>query len=65
MQKNNAFNKFYFYPNFFFTASYRILKNNVILINYGSFFQGKDSLQLIRFSFSKMNKLLSNSALFL
>ena len=44
MQKNNAFNEFYFNPNFF---SYRFisnLKNNVILINHGSFFEEKDSL---------------------
>ena len=44
-------------------ASYQILKNYVILINHGSFFQEKDSLQLNRFQFSKMNKLLPNSAI--
>ena len=41
MQKNNAFNKFYFYPNFF---SYRLLhtfKNGAILINHEYFFLGK------------------------
>ena len=32
-------------------------------MNHGSFFQGKDSLQLNGFQFSKMNKLLPNSAI--
>ena len=40
-------------------------KNDVILINHGSFFQEKDSLQLKRFQFCKMNKLLPNSAIYL
>ena len=48
---------------FFLIASYQILKTTVILINHGSFFQEKDSLQLNRFQFSKMNKLLENSAI--
>ena len=61
MQKNNVFNKFYFCRTFFLIASYQILKNYVILINHGSFFQEKNSLQLHRFQFSKMNKLLPNS----
>ena len=61
--KNYAFNKFYLYPNFFLTASYQILKNNVILINHGLFFQEKDSLQLDRFQFYKTNKLLRNSTI--
>ena len=34
MQKNNAFNKFYFI----------YLKNDVLLVNHESFFQGKESL---------------------
>ena len=42
MQKNDVFNKFYFYSNFFLIASYKILKNDVILINDRSFFQEKD-----------------------
>ena len=63
MQKNNAFNNFIFTQTFFLIASYQILKNNVILINHGSLFQEKDSLQLNRFKFSKMNKLLQNSAI--
>ena len=42
---------------------YQILRNYVILINHRSFFQEKDSLQLNRFQFSKINKLLPNSAI--
>ena len=55
--------------NFIFTwtvfhiASYRILKNDVFLINHGSSFQEKEFLQLDRFQFSKINKLLTNSAI--
>ena len=30
--------------DFFLLASYQILKNDVILINYGSFFQEKESI---------------------
>ena len=56
---------FIFAPTFFLIASYQILKNYAILINYNSHFQEKDSLQLNHFQFSKMNKLLSNSAIFL
>ena len=47
---------------FFLIASYQILKNDVILINHVLFFQEKNSLQLNHFQFSKMNKLLPNSA---
>ena len=54
---------FIFAPTFFLIASYQILKNYAILINYKSLFQEKDSLQLNHFQFSKMNKLLSNSAI--
>ena len=43
---------------FFHIASYQIFKNGANLINYGSFFQGKDFLQLDRFKFLKMNQLL-------
>ena len=50
---------------FLFIALYRILQNDVILMNHGLFFQGKDSLQLNRFQFSEMNKLLPNSAIYL
>ena len=54
---------FIFDPTFFLIASYQILKNYAILINYKSHFQEKDSLQLKHFQFSKINKLLSNSAI--
>ena len=53
--------------NFIFTrtlvliASFEIIKNDVILINHRSFLQDKDSLQLNRFQFSKITKLLPNS----
>ena len=57
--------KFIFAPIFFLIASYQILKHYAILIHYESLFQGKDSLQLNCFQFLKMNKLLSNSAIFL
>ena len=50
---------------YFLIAPYQILKNDVILINYGSFFQEKDSLQFNRFQFYKINKLLPNSSIFL
>ena len=54
---------FIFTQTFFLIASYQILKNDAILINHGPFFQKKDSLQLNRFQFSKMNNLLPNSAI--
>ena len=69
MKKNLKYRKiillinFIFAPTFFLTPSYEILKNYAILIKYKSLFQEKDSLQLNNFQFSKMNKLLSNSAI--
>ena len=42
---------------FLHIAFYQILKNGPILINRGSFFQGKESLQFYRFEFLKMNQL--------
>ena len=54
---------FIFDPTFFLIASYEILKNDAILINYESLFQEKDSLQLDRFQFLRMNQLLSNLAI--
>ena len=51
---------FIFTRTFFPIASYQILKNYMILINHGSFFQKKDSLQLNHLQFLKMNKLLPN-----
>ena len=55
--------KFIFAPTFFLIAAYQILKNYAILINYKLLFKEKDSLQLNHSQFSKMNKLLSNSAI--
>ena len=48
---------------FFLITSYQILKNDAILINSESLFQGKDSLQLNHFQLLKMNQLLSNPAI--
>ena len=56
---------FIFTRTFSLIASYQISKNDVILVNHGSFFQEKDSLQLNLFQFSKMNKLSPNSAFYL
>ena len=60
-KKNNAFNKFYFYPDFFLIASSLIFPNDAILINHGSFFQGKDSLQHVCFQFLKINSLMAET----
>ena len=54
---------FIFTRTFFLIALFQISKNNVILINHGSFFQKKYPLQLNGVQFSKMNKLLTNSAI--
>ena len=54
---------FIFASTLFLIASYQIFKNCAILINYKSLFQEEDSVQLNHFQFSKMNKLLSNSAI--
>ena len=39
----------------------KFLKNNAILINHGTFFQQKDSLQLDRLQFLKMNSLMAET----
>ena len=57
MQKNNVFNKFYFCPNFFLIASYQILQNDAILINYGK----KESSQLYRSQFLKISSLMAET----
>ena len=54
---------FIFTRTFVLIASYQILKNDVILINHGSFFQEKDSLQLNHLQLSEMKKSLANSAI--
>ena len=50
---------FIFAPTYFLIASSQIFENDAILINYGSFFYKKDSLQLDRFLFLKMNSLMA------
>ena len=42
---------------FYLYASCQVLKNDVILINHGSFFQEKNPLLFNRFQFSEMNKI--------
>ena len=50
---------FIFAQTYFLIASSQIFKNDAILINHGSFFQEKVSLQLDRFRFLKMNSLMA------
>ena len=49
---------FLFAQTYFLIASSQIFKNDLIIINHGSFFKEKDSLQLDRFQFLKMNSLM-------
>ena len=53
--------KFYFCPKFFLIAWSQIRENYEILINYGSFFQENDSLQLDHFQFLKINSFLAET----
>ena len=46
---------------FFPIISYQILKNDVILINHGSFFQGKEFSQLYRSQFLEVNSLMAET----
>ena len=50
---------FIFAQTYFLIASSQIFKNDAILINHGSFFYEKDSLQLDHFRFLKMNSLMA------
>ena len=50
---------FIFAQTYFLIALRQILKNDAILVNYGLFFKEKDSLQLDRFRFLKMNSLMA------
>ena len=59
--ESSVFNKFYFELHFFHIPFYQILKNGAILINRESFFQGKDSRQLDRFQFFKINSLMTET----
>ena len=49
---------FIFAQTYFLIASSQIFNNDAILINHGSLFLEKDSLQLDRFHFLKMNSLM-------
>ena len=49
---------FIFAQTFFFIDLSQIFENNAILINHGSFFQGKDSLQLDCFQSLEINSLM-------
>ena len=51
----------YFCQTFFLIASYQILQNDAIIINYESFFQEKESSQLCRSQFSKINSLMAET----
>ena len=61
MQKSNVFNKFYFYRTFFLINSHQILQNYAIRINHESFFQEKESSQLYRSQFLKINSLMDKT----
>ena len=52
---------FTFTRTFFLIASYQILKRDVILINHGSSFQEKESLQLYRSQFLGINSLIAET----
>ena len=52
---------FIFAQTYFLIASSQIFKNDAILINQDLFFQKKDSLQLDRFRFLKMNSLMAET----
>ena len=47
--------------NFFFSALYQILQNYAILINHELFFQEKESLQLYRSQFLKINYVMAET----
>ena len=52
---------FIFNCTFFLIGFYQIFLSGAILINLGSFFQGKDFLQLDHFQFSKINSLMAKT----
>ena len=52
---------FYFCQTFFLIASYQILQNDMILIKRELFFQERESLQLYRFQFLKINSLMAET----
>ena len=65
-KKHLKHRKIMYLTHFFSTSLFtKFFKNGAILINHGSFFQGKDFLQFDRFQFLKIEQLLSNSTIFL
>ena len=52
---------FYFCQTFLLIVSYQIFKNYVILINYDSFFQKKESSQLYRSQFLEIDSLIAET----
>ena len=52
---------FIFTRTFFLIASYQIFKNDIILINQESFFQGKESSQLYRSQFLEISFLMAET----
>ena len=52
---------FSFSRTFCLITPYQILTNDAILINYGSFFQEKESSQLYLSQFSEINSLMSET----
>ena len=61
MQKNNVFNKFYFFRTFFLIAAHEILQNDEILINRKSFYQETESPQPYLSQFSEKNSLMAET----
>ena len=51
--------KFYFCQTSFLISSYQILQNDAILINHGSFFQGKEFSKFCRSQFLEINSLMA------
>ena len=51
---------FIFAQTYFLIALSQIFKNDAILENHGSFLEEKDSLQLDRFQFLKVNSLMAD-----
>ena len=52
---------FYSCRTFFLVASYQILQNESILMNYESVFQENESSQLYRFKFLEINSLMAET----
>ena len=61
MQKNNLYNKFLFLQKFFPYRYILILQNYEIVTNHESFLQEKESSQLYRSPFLKINTLMAEA----